>query len=67
MTFPRCEVCGGCLYDSSNEATGLEKQRSISCLMCGRLWWNAPPMRVKDGNRGEGRHPGQPRKREGAA
>ncbi len=36
----RCPACRtGWLYDSSDE-----QARSISCVMCGRSWFHAPPV-----------------------
>ena len=38
-----CPHCRGLLYDSSDSASALERSASISCLMCGRVWFRRPP------------------------
>jgi len=36
---PRCGVCQGLLYDSSDD-----QARSASCLLCGRVWYPPEPV-----------------------
>jgi hypothetical protein len=43
MPFHRCTVCGGVLYDSTDAGSAVERTASISCLMCGRIEYGAPP------------------------
>ncbi len=39
MSATRCPICGGLLYDSSDEWVV-----SQTCLMCGRTWYADPPL-----------------------
>ncbi len=54
----RCPHCAGRLYDATEPGT-LDHGRTVSCLMCGRLWFErtaSPPQEWAPAR------PGRPRK-----
>lgn len=50
-----CPHCRGLLYESTDMAGAEERSESISCLMCGRVWFRRLPARPVPPARPRGR------------